>query len=144
MQKNFDLLTGQLSEEHRWELASDGAEWLQGACACGCFDREIEIRFFHDGKAAPNCLFSYMCFSYYRCIPISFRKRIEQLLHQSLEPTLSVYIYPSACFFFHVYNLSVYMSPQWVCLLRIYDPCLCRHSAPEVVTIVSLVGCKKE
>ncbi len=57
-----------------------------------CFYQEIEIRFFHNGKAAQNCIFSYIDFSYYQCISATFRKRIEQLLHQSLEPTLLVCI----------------------------------------------------
>ena len=36
-------------------------------------------------------MFSYIGFSYYQCISAFSRKKgIEQLLHQSLEPTLSV------------------------------------------------------
>ena len=51
------------------------------------FDREIE----YVGKVALNCMFSYIGFSYYRCTSATFRKRIEQLLPQSLEPILSVF-----------------------------------------------------
>ncbi len=39
MQKNFDLLTGQSSEEHRQELASEGAELVAWGV---CFDREFD------------------------------------------------------------------------------------------------------
>ena len=56
-----------------------------------CFDRKFEFGLL-DGKAAENRMIfpTYIGFSYYQCISATFRKRIEQLLHQSLEPTLSV------------------------------------------------------
>ena len=33
MQKNFDLSTGSLSEEFRWDLVLVGAEWVHEGCA---------------------------------------------------------------------------------------------------------------
>ncbi len=64
--------------------------WLQGECALECFDREIEIRFFHNEKAAQNCLFLLQGFFLLSMYSHQFLNKIEQLLPQSHKPTLSV------------------------------------------------------
>ena len=69
-----------------WNLSWRVQIWSHGVC----FDREFEFGVFHDGKAAENCMiFPTSVFLIINLFP-TFRKRIEQLLHQSLEPTLSV------------------------------------------------------
>ena len=70
---HFDLSTGQLSEEHRWELASDGAEWLQGAC--GCFDREFESGVFAMGKWLRIACFLTSVFLIINVFPHFSRKK---------------------------------------------------------------------
>ena len=52
---------------------------------------KLKFGFFMMGKRLRTAYFPAKVFSYSRCISATSRKRIEQLLHQSLEPTLSVY-----------------------------------------------------
>ena len=80
MQENFDLSTGQLSEEFQWDFVIAHADLVAWGV---CFDREFEFSVFMMGKWLWIAYFSYIGFSYYRCIS-------EQLLPQSLEPTFSV------------------------------------------------------
>ena len=84
MQKNFDLSTGPLSEEFRWDLVVVGAEWLHEGCTLtgnlnSVFESGLELHFF-----------LHLFFLLYLCFPPLLEKRIEQLLPQSHEPTLSV------------------------------------------------------
>ena len=86
MQKIFDLSTGPLSEEFRWNLVIVRAEWLYEGCALTGNLNSV----FSPWECGLELRVSYIGFSYYQCISATSRKRIEQLLPQSLEPTLPV------------------------------------------------------
>ena len=60
MQKNFDLSTGQLSEEHQRELVLDGAEIVARGV---CFNQGFEFGVFMMRKWLIIAYFSYVCFS---------------------------------------------------------------------------------
>ena len=80
MQKNFDLSTGQLSEEHRRELVPDGAELVAWGVY---FDREFGSSVFTIGKWLIAACFLTSVFPFRSVFPATSRKRIEQLLPQS-------------------------------------------------------------
>ena len=54
-----------------------------------CFDREFEFGVFAMGKWLRIACFPTSVFLIINVFPLLLEKRIEQLLHQSFEPTLS-------------------------------------------------------
>ena len=66
-----------------WNFSQKMQIWLHEECA---LTGNLNLAFLRLRIAN----FSYIDFPYYRCISATFRKRIEQPLHQSLEPALSV------------------------------------------------------
>ena len=72
-------------------------------------------------------MFSYIGFSYYQCISaISRKKRIDQLLHHSLKPTLSVLTtFPNKRQLFFYIHIPVPVSFSWpfgLIVIRVLGP----------------------
>lgn len=74
MKKNFDLSIDQLSKEFQWNLVIVDAKLV----AWGLwFIWEFEFNVFIIEKRLRIAWFLYMGFSYYQCIPIDFRKELN-------------------------------------------------------------------
>ena len=87
MQKNFDLSAGSLSEEFRWDLVIVGAEWLHERWA---LTRNLNSVFSQWESGLELHVFLHRFFLLYLYFPPLLEKRIDQLLPQSHEPTLSI------------------------------------------------------